>query len=235
MRDRRGGMGALLAPLARAGGQRLLRGTAWALLGLEVLALVVVGADRPAKPHVLDPAAVVATQGRSVPGRVPGFNQVGFRVVAAGRGGLGRPGCALLADTAQRQARGLMGRRDLAGYDAMIFPFAARLDRDVLQQGRSHPAVDRLVRRRRRLRRPNRYGHLRPRLPAGRPRPAVPLRRGGPEGPAGVPGHRPWVGAPRRRGLHLSVRTGRGLLSWPVGTLVPDGVSLVSSTSLYRS
>ena len=33
--------------------------------------------------------------------------------------------CALLAETAQQRARGLMGRRDLAGYDAMLFRFEA--------------------------------------------------------------------------------------------------------------
>ena len=32
--------------------------------------------------------------------------------------------CALLANTSTLQAKGMMGRTDLGGYDAMIFPFA---------------------------------------------------------------------------------------------------------------
>lgn len=45
-----------------------------------------------------------------------------FSVTPAGGGPAARF-CALLAETAAQQARGLMGRRDLAGYDAMVFPF----------------------------------------------------------------------------------------------------------------
>ena len=125
MTRRREELDDLVAPLATKGGQRWLRGAAGGLLFLEVVALLIVGADRPAKPHLLDPGAVAAAQGNPVPSRVAGFDQVAFRVVMAGKGGAGRPGCALLADTPARQAEGLMGRRDLAGYDAMIFRFPA--------------------------------------------------------------------------------------------------------------
>jgi uncharacterized membrane protein (UPF0127 family) len=99
----------------------------WRALGLllvaQLVALLIVGANRPAKPHLLDPAVVAGTQGPAHPARVAGLAQVGFRVISAARGGSGRAGCALLADTPAQQTQGLMGRRDLAGYDAMVFRF----------------------------------------------------------------------------------------------------------------
>jgi uncharacterized membrane protein (UPF0127 family) len=57
------------------------------------------------------------------PAPVTGFGQVGFRVEKAGR--RGPPRCALLADNERQRARGLMGRRDLAGHDGMVFRFPA--------------------------------------------------------------------------------------------------------------
>ena len=42
-----------------------------------------------------------------------------------GQGSVQATRCALLAETAQQQAKGLMGRTDMGGYDAMIFKFAA--------------------------------------------------------------------------------------------------------------
>lgn len=50
-----------------------------------------------------------------------GFGEVAFRVVAAD--GTERSGCALLAATPEARAQGLMGQRDLRGYDAMAFRF----------------------------------------------------------------------------------------------------------------
>lgn len=52
-----------------------------------------------------------------------GFGEVAFKVTRAG--GAAAAYCALLAETEQQHQRGLMGRRDLAGYDAMIFRFAS--------------------------------------------------------------------------------------------------------------
>ncbi len=55
-----------------------------------------------------------------------GFGEVAFTVVRAEtRPATAPEHCALLAETAQQQARGLMGFRDLAGYDGMIFRFAS--------------------------------------------------------------------------------------------------------------
>lgn len=67
------------------------------------------GADRPADPTLL-PAAVRPP--------VEGFGDVAFRMEGAAT-----VRCALLAETAAQQAQGLMHRRDLAGYDGMLFDF----------------------------------------------------------------------------------------------------------------
>lgn len=124
MRSRLAALEEVVAPLAGQRGQWWLRGAVWVLLGLGLLEAMLVGANRPGDPHLLDPAALAATSAHSRPSRVSGFNQVGFRVIEAARGGLGRPGCALLADTTARQEQGMMGRRNLSGYDAMVFRFA---------------------------------------------------------------------------------------------------------------
>ena len=89
---------------------RLLRAAVIVLLVLGGLAFVARGADRPPDPHF------VAAGGN---GSVPGFTDVAFRVDRAA--GVAR--CALLADTEEQRAKGLMGRTDLAGRDAMVFRF----------------------------------------------------------------------------------------------------------------
>ena len=73
---------------------------------LGVLAMLTVGANTPADPTL---------------GGIPGFGEVAFQV--ASDGGTAGQYCALLADDDQQRAKGLMGRRDLAGYDAMVFRF----------------------------------------------------------------------------------------------------------------
>jgi uncharacterized membrane protein (UPF0127 family) len=120
-----GALDSVLAPLATTGAQFWLRTLVWGLLGVSVLALLLVGADQPANPHVLSAGVVAASRAHSRPSRVAGFNQVGFHIIESAIGGTGRPWCALLADTADRQHRGMMGRKDLGGYDAMVFRFAA--------------------------------------------------------------------------------------------------------------
>lgn len=61
--------------------------------------------------------------------RVEGFGEVAFRARPVGTPPTGDSTefCALLADTEERWRQGLKDRRDLAGYDGMIFKF----DRDV--------------------------------------------------------------------------------------------------------
>lgn len=93
-------------------GLRLLR---WAVIALMLSGLagcVATGANRPADPRL---------ESRS---RLPGFGEVAFRVrPAAGSTVPAARYCALLAETEAQVQRGLMGQRDLAGYDAMVFRF----------------------------------------------------------------------------------------------------------------
>jgi uncharacterized membrane protein (UPF0127 family) len=99
----------------------MLRGVA-VLLVLGMASCLLVGASRPADPRLFPASARTGLTGHSSPAsRVPGFGQVGFRIVAAR--GTGRIRCALLADTEAKREKGLMGRSDLAGYDAMVFRF----------------------------------------------------------------------------------------------------------------
>lgn len=79
-----------------------------AILAAAAVVVAAVGAALGAR-------ALVADGG----GRRPfgGFGEVAFRFAP------GRPGCALLATSPPQWARGLMGRRDLGGYDAMVFDF----------------------------------------------------------------------------------------------------------------
>lgn len=91
---------------------RRRRAVGWAVVVVAVLsavALLTVGANGPEDPTL---------------GGIPGFGEVAFEVTPAGGGEAARF-CALLAETDRQRARGLMGRRDLAGYDAMIFRFDA--------------------------------------------------------------------------------------------------------------
>jgi len=79
------------------------------LLFISAMAFVVKGADEPSDPSLRSSGAAVA-----------GFSEIGFRVAPGSSAH-----CALLAaDEAARQ-RGLMGRSDLAGHDAMLFRFDA--------------------------------------------------------------------------------------------------------------
>ena len=116
-------------------GRRWLGRGIWTLAGLGLIAAVLVGADRPANPHLLDARALALAQVHSRPARVAGFSAVGFRVIQSSVGGTGRSGCALLADTPARRAQGMMGRRNLAGYDAMILRFPVDTTVDFYNEG----------------------------------------------------------------------------------------------------
>ena len=80
-------------------------------LGLAFVTwFLVQGANRPADPYF-----------RSA---VTGFGEQSFSIEARGEPGSGSLRCALVAATEAQLSRGLMGRRDLGGYDGMIFKFA---------------------------------------------------------------------------------------------------------------
>ncbi|MDQ1403246.1 MAG: uncharacterized protein QOG03_1562 [Actinomycetota bacterium] len=103
----------LVAQFDTEQGIRQLRWAIFFLLALAFGACIATGADRPANP-----ALVKAS-------RVQGFGEVKVKVKAkTGSHNL----CAMLADTLDQREKGLMGRHDLAGYDAMAFVFKASSD-----------------------------------------------------------------------------------------------------------
>lgn len=79
---------------------------------LSVIALLTVGANGPPDPTL---------------GGLAGFGETAFQVTRADGTSAGQF-CALLAQSEQQRAQGLTGRRDLAGYDAMVFVFDADTD-----------------------------------------------------------------------------------------------------------
>jgi uncharacterized membrane protein (UPF0127 family) len=89
-------------------------GAACLVLAIALGGVLIRAADRPsARPG-------------TVPSRsVPGFGEVSFKVAgpAVPASLANRTRCALLATTEAQQRRGLMNRRDLAGYEGMIFQF----------------------------------------------------------------------------------------------------------------
>ena len=93
------------------GGLRWLWAAVWVLFALAMGACIANGADGPPDPTLHDAA------------RVEGFGQVAVRVETAA--GATEELCALLADTADLRAQGMIGRSDFAGYDAMVFTYDA--------------------------------------------------------------------------------------------------------------
>jgi uncharacterized membrane protein (UPF0127 family) len=96
-----------------------VRRTAWVILALSLAVFLVRGVDRVRRP-VLVPSDKAAASAR-----VPGFDEVAFRVTPAGGQAGSKRRCALLASTVPQRNKGLMFRRDLAGYDGVIFQWAA--------------------------------------------------------------------------------------------------------------
>ena len=105
----------------------------WGVLAVAVvafLAFLLQGAGRPADPSLRSTGSTSGGDTGPTTTRVlvPGFGEVSFRVdgtdVVFGSGLVQAARCALLAETAQQQAKGLMDRTDMGGYDAMIFRFA---------------------------------------------------------------------------------------------------------------
>ena len=89
---------------------RILRWVVVGLLVLGGLAFIAVGANGPADP----------TLKRTAFGD---FAELGFRI-EGGSADATAARCALLAETAAQQGRGLMERTDLGGYDGMLFKFS---------------------------------------------------------------------------------------------------------------
>jgi uncharacterized membrane protein (UPF0127 family) len=90
------------------------------MLVAAVAALALTGVLWPGGQSRLGPG--VAT----VRSRVAGFDQIAFRLTSPTAAGPSGPVyCALLARTSAQQARGLMFRRDLAGYAGMVFEWSS--------------------------------------------------------------------------------------------------------------
>jgi uncharacterized membrane protein (UPF0127 family) len=88
------------------------------LLGMAAVGVLFSkGADQPSDPWLLPAAEAARTP-------VAGFGQTGFRIEGPNADAAALR-CALLAETPEQHSRGLMGRRDLAGYDGMVFDFKA--------------------------------------------------------------------------------------------------------------
>ena len=99
---------------------RILRCVIVGLLVVGGAAFLAVGANSPADP------TLKAADGPVSLSRTPfgDFKEIGFRI-QGGSAQATAARCALLAETAAQQARGLMERKDLAGYDGMLFKFSS--------------------------------------------------------------------------------------------------------------
>lgn len=105
---------------------RFLRWAAPSAIGLLVLLFVVQGGNRPVDPYLGGPAGAGGAGGTVTQVRVPieGFGEVSFRIDSSNVAFAAQSvalRCALLADTPDLRSKGLMGQRDLSGYDGMIF------------------------------------------------------------------------------------------------------------------
>lgn len=132
---RRAAVAAVVAVLALGtacrGGESLSSASTTGVIGASPSSSSPAGTSAPdttSSPAGSSPAAASPTTTSSPTGtsrqRVPvaGFGEVAFTVTPAGAGPAARY-CALLAENDQQRARGLMGRWDLSGYDAMVFRF----------------------------------------------------------------------------------------------------------------
>jgi uncharacterized membrane protein (UPF0127 family) len=89
------------------------RGLQWLIVVLLVaggVAFVTRGADEPPDPYLVATREPIA-----------GFGEIAYRINRSPDA----TRCALLAQTAAQQAKGLMGQTGLAGYDGMLFVFPA--------------------------------------------------------------------------------------------------------------
>jgi uncharacterized membrane protein (UPF0127 family) len=101
---------------------RLLRWLAVALVVCGGLAFLALGANGPDDPS-LQPAEGQVSLNHTPFGD---FAEIGFRI-EGGSAQATAARCALLAETSAQQARGLMDRTDIGGYDGMLFKFASEI------------------------------------------------------------------------------------------------------------
>jgi uncharacterized membrane protein (UPF0127 family) len=128
-----------LEPLTTERGRSKLNWVVGVLAALTFLAFLGIGADTPANPQLGAPTTTTSLPAPK-PSRIAGFDEVFFQLTQFG----GQPGsskhfCGVRAATPEQQAKGLMGRKDLAGYDAMVFTFASDTDTPFYMKGVTVP------------------------------------------------------------------------------------------------
>jgi uncharacterized membrane protein (UPF0127 family) len=106
----------LRARLDTPSGWEWVRRGAWVVLAVAFLAFVIRGGGTPADP------ALETVERRPL----EGFEEVAFTVTDP-RGAMSR-WCAMLAESEEQRARGLMQQEDLRGYDGMIFTYESPVD-----------------------------------------------------------------------------------------------------------
>jgi len=101
------------APRFRPPGPRALQWMIVVLLVAGGVSFVVKGADQPADPYLTEP-------GRE---RVAGFGEIAYRLNRLPNA----IRCALLAQTPEQQAKGMMNQPGFSGYDGMLFLFNSEI------------------------------------------------------------------------------------------------------------
>ena len=94
-------------------GSEWVRRAAWGVLALSLLVFVVRGGSAPADPSLVREP-------------IEGFEEIAFTVTDPN--GAMAEWCAMLAETDEQRARGLMQQRDLRGYDGMVFRYTSPVE-----------------------------------------------------------------------------------------------------------
>ncbi|HYD08573.1 MAG TPA: DUF192 domain-containing protein [Acidimicrobiales bacterium] len=106
-------------------GRDWARRAVWVVVVGALLAFVVRGATRPEDPYfegsTVDAAESVSETSSSGRAPIEGFGEIAFTSTTPA--GVVAEWCALLADTPELRAQGLMRQESLGGYDAMVFRF----------------------------------------------------------------------------------------------------------------
>jgi hypothetical protein len=100
-----------------------VRRVALTLLLVDVVAFLIQGSNRPARPSLSPSPSATNTVTTTTPG--PAGPTVSVTIIPAAGNGSPTSHCFLLANTPQQRAKGLMGRRSLDGYEGMAFVYAA--------------------------------------------------------------------------------------------------------------
>ena len=113
-----------IEPFQTEKGRSLLNYVVGALAFLSFLAFLAAGAGTPADP-ILGTPTTTTTLPPPQASRIAGFNEIHIAVTQFGAfASQAKHFCGVHADTQEQKVKGLQGRTDIAGYDAMVFTFA---------------------------------------------------------------------------------------------------------------